>query len=125
MNKMAMNQLVANLNKYLPMAEAEVKEQGFIDNVFGYMVSGEVTVDVKDVEDENAIMSIVLLQDGSLDTDEHGKVKLTIVAIDNEGEIDILETAEPTIEGLENIVESYKEIIDNGGYLREEDSYGF
>ena len=105
--------MIENLNRQLPMALAEFNEHSIIDDCYRYMISNEISANYDEEKNTDIIVSISLFY-----LDSEG-VKLVMTGIDEVGEVDLINKAEPTEKGLEMLLEQFNTIVSNKGYIRE------
>lgn len=99
-----------NALKKLPQAIVEYFHTGMIGDPFGYTVSDTITVDSLYAEDVLVGITIHYL-------DEEG-LKFCLFGIDADGHIDLIDYAEPTEDGLLDIVDEMCAIEEDGYYSK-------
>jgi hypothetical protein len=120
--KMTIGQMRDKMDKLMPKAVADVKENGWIDDIFSYMISNEEHVNVDNETGESTIISICMYDVKPYFGEGEGDVELSlaIVGIDDEGVVDLVHSTEATLQGLESIVERFDKIVIDGGYDKAE-----
>jgi hypothetical protein len=120
--KMTIGQMREKMDRLMPKAVADVKENGWIDDIFSYMISNEEHVNSNSETGESTIISICLYDVKPYFGEGEGDVELSlaIVGIDDEGVVDLVYSTEATLQGLEKVVERFDKIVIDGGYDKAE-----
>lgn len=102
--------MMKKLEELLPTAIADAKEEGYIDNLYGYEISGD-TVQVQSSNSDDVLISICLYTPRADD-----EVRLVLVGIDNDGTVDLIKTASADEDGLDDLIKHMNKIEEDGIY---------